>query len=57
MWEDNTATVLWCIGKSLGGDNWRLPSFIETAYPNKIQKDVRTGTEIINDLKERLSKQ
>lgn len=54
-WEDHTATILWCLGRTLAGDTWTLPSYIDSMYPSVIKKDNRTGAEIIRDIKARLN--
>ena len=55
FWESYTATVLGMIGKMLGGDEWKLDSYVEMAYPDAAKKDTRSAEEIKNDILARLT--
>lgn len=47
------ASVLWSIGKMLGGDNYPFPDYTE--YLNPSQKDYRTADDIVSGLIDRLT--
>lgn len=50
--EEYLATILWSIGRMVGGDNYPFPVYSE--YMNPTPADVRTGEEIKNSLIEKL---
>lgn len=44
------ATSFWGFGRTLWGDEWKLPSYIDFAYPELVPKDTRSAQEIIDDI-------
>ena len=54
-WQAHTATVLGMIGKMLGGESWKLQSYVEIAYPDSIQTDNRGAAQIKEDIIKRLT--
>lgn len=48
------ATVLWSIGRMLGGDGYSLPTYDQFLHPK--QEDNRTKDQIVNGLIEKLRK-
>lgn len=55
LWQAYSATVLGMIGKILGGDNWKLQSYVEIAYPESVQADNRSAEQIKQDIVKRLT--
>lgn len=54
LWQAYTATVLGMIGKLMGGETWNLQSYVEMAYPDRIQPDTRSAEQIKEDIVKRL---
>ena len=46
IWQSYTATAIGMIGKLLGGESWKIKSYVEMAYPDQIQTDTRSAEEI-----------
>lgn len=55
FWQMYTATALGMIGKALAGENWTLQSYVEMAYPDKINLDNRSAAQIVEDIKKRFT--
>lgn len=47
------ATILWSIGRLLGGEEYPMPSYSDFVHP--AQKDTRTACQIIGGLIEKLN--
>ena len=54
LWQAYTATVLGMIGKIMGGENWKLQSYVEMVYPGRIETDTRSAEQIKEDIVKRL---
>lgn len=46
------ATILWSIGRMIGGDNYPMPTYDE--YNNPQPVDIRTSEQIVNGLVQKL---
>ena len=55
MWQEYVATVLYSVGRMIGGDNYPIMTFAELMHPQP--KDERTGGEIISGLIDKLRKE
>lgn len=51
-WREYCATVMWSIGRLLGGEEYPIPAYSE--YLNPKVQDNRTGAQIISGLREKL---
>jgi len=51
--QDYIATVLWSIGRLVGGDGYPMPEFSE--YMEQRKKDIRSAETIVTGLIERLA--
>ena len=47
-YEEYTATILWSIGRVLGGEQYPMPSYHDFTHPEQV--DTRAGKEIIDGL-------
>lgn len=52
-WEKYVASILWSIGKMLGGENYPFPVY--TDYINGVVQDTRSSQDIVSGLIEKLS--
>ena len=55
MWQEYVATVLYSIGRMIGGESYPIMTYNELMHPQP--KDERTGGEIISGLIDKLRKE
>lgn len=55
LWQDYVATAMSMIGRTLAGESWTLPLYVEMAYPETKNADTRTAEEIKDDIIKRLT--
>lgn len=55
LWQDYMATAMGMIGRTLAGESWTLPLYVEMAYPEVKDTDTRTADEIKSDIIKRLT--
>ena len=55
FWQSYTGTALGMIGRLLGGEDWKLESYVEMAYPETSTEDTRSPEQIKEDIIARLT--